>query len=644
MTIDIRAKIISSAGKVISGEISDSYLPDSGLITTTGSIVLDGIKKLATKDVIEIAYTQNGRATRIPRYLLVLSSFADPLRRQTTVQLGCPLAYYQDRKPMPLTEPLPEPEFSCEESYRIPPYITAGRIFANCCLALGIAYTANPLKNSFISDGFDYSSGYVQIIGDLLKSENYFGHIDAKGQLRVVSLVNSGGEGPVLGRNKILDISSNTSSDIPGDAVTVSYNSIQLNPPDPEEEDQDPEYQYRRNWELDESYPDEVTVYDEWTDETGTTIRDKYTYVPWTSTRTVYDVWDRAMYRFEVSNGLIAQTWRSTWWTYETKAGTRYTEDHNGSGSPWWDTDLGNGAATAFYGKQNFSRIAQESTDECKKPDELPEGYDKVLVEEQWEAGPLADIVQACGFTDTWFPNIQYLPTERTTISRQFTYYEKDEQSGITKTRTDKYIPYVQTPEGAYSIGKRAENVGQYSNTNPLEDSVLRIINDAKAIVKYGGDTKIRTEKEFGLQRRPSQAERTVETYSRQAPIASQAELVYAISSGTATSVVEFSMPYASDDSIVGSQRTGYSSIASGAGSMAVQYGRIQNRLLMGSNKGVSIQMQAKDMPSYPFDPFYIDLNGFVGQYRTNGQTWSFSSEGIIASCDALFWGGAGSR
>lgn len=643
MTIDIRAKVVSSVGEVISGEISDSYLPDAGLVFTTGSLILSGLYSLDVGDNIQLSYIKGTRATKIPRYLRVLSSFADPLRRQTTVQLGCPLTYYQDRKPMPLTEPLPEPQFSCEESYRIPPYIGASFIFSNCCLALGISYDRNPLGNSFISDGFDYSSGYVQIIGDLLKSEGYFGHIDVNGRLKVVDMKYASGRGPVLGESKIIDISSTNSSDVPGSAVTVSYNSIKLNPPDPEEND-DPEFTYRRNWELDESYPDAVTVYDEWTDSEGNRVRDKYEFSPWTSTRTVYDVWDRAMYRFECQNGLISQTWRSTWWTYAVAAGTNAGTDSNGSNQPWWSEDLGYGAPIAFYGQQNFSRIYQNQTDECQDENALPENYSEVLVEEQWEAGPLADIVQACGFAETWFPNIKSLPIDRTTTIRQFTYYEKDPASGITKTRTDKYIPYVQTPEGAYSIQKRAETVGQYDSINPFEDSVLRIIDDAKELVAYGGETKIRTEREFGLQKRPSQLERTVQTYSRQAPISDSAELVYAISSGNATSVVEFQMPYASDDFIYGDQRRGYGSIASNAGQMAVTYGRLQNSLLIGSNKGVSIQLQADDMPPYPFEPIYIDLNGFVGQYRTNSQSWAFDSNGIIASCDALFWGGAGAR
>lgn len=655
MTIDIRASVISSEGNVISGEISDSYLPDAGLVFTTGSIILDGVRNLSVGTIIEISYiTKDRLAVRIPRELRVLSSFADPLRRQTTVELGCTLTYYQERKPLPSTEPFQEPEFNCEESYRIPPRISAATVFSNCCSALGLKFDENPLISSFITDAFDYSAGYVSIIGDLLKSEGYFGHIDTKGKLRVVNFNASNGKGPVLDSNKIIDISSTNSSDIPGDTVIVSYSSIQLNPPDPEQEEEEGlDYLYRRNWELDESYPDPVLVYDEWTDSAGNQIRDEYELVAWTTSRTVYDVWDRAMYRLDVQNGLIAQTWKATWWTYALEAGSSYLPDRGGgSGSPWWDTQLSTGEGTPyeFYSGANFSQLIGQSTssdDPCLEGenDEKPDEYAEVLVEEQWESGPLADIVQACGFAETWFPNIKSLPTDRTTKIRQFIYYEKDEKTGITKTRTDKYIPYVQTPEGAYSIGKRAEVVGQYASLNPFEDSVLRIIADASTLVKYGGDTKIRTEREFGLQRRPSQSERTVETYTRQAPIASTGEIVYALgNSSTSQSAVEFQLPYAPDDYIYGDQKSGYGSFESGAGDLAVSYGRIQNRLLIGSNSGISLQVAAPDMPAYPFEPIYIDLNGYVGQYMTNAQSWTFDSQGIIASCDALFWGGVGGR
>jgi hypothetical protein len=72
-------------------------------------------------------------------------------------------------------------------------------------------------------------------------------------------------------------------------------------------------------------------------------------------------------------------------------------------------------------------------------------------------------------------------------------------------------------------------------------------------------------------------------------------------------------------------------------------FGRCQNRLLLGNRQGVSIQVAAELMPREPFAPLYINADGLTGQYRCNAASWTFSAEGIVASIDALFWGGIGS-
>ena len=662
MTIDIRANVYCSLGPIISGEISDSSVVDNGLVTTTGSVVLNGLFKPSIGTSVQFAYSKGPNLVKIPRQLVVLSSFADPFRNQTTVQLGCWLTYKSNAAPLPGEEPDTQPKFSLVDSYRIPPSILASSIFSNCARKIGLGAVA-PLTNRFITDEFDYSGGYVSTMADLLKSECYFGYMDSNGSLRVNTLNVAGGGGPVLTEKNIIDIGSTGSTDVPGEAVSVSYDSKTLAPPNDEAQNgpapatlagedttgqkdanqcSDAEIaQQKRNWEFDVTLPDEVTVYDEWTNELGEQVVDEYKFVPWTTSRTTYDVWDRATYRFEVQNGLKEQIWRSTWFTYEVEAPVYAPAEEPCSN--WWWNDTGSGSLADQYGSGRFSFTIE--TDPEAAINEKPDNYSNILVEETWEDTPIADIIQACGFAETWYPNIASLPIGRRTTLKQYIYYEKDELSGITKTRTERYIPYVQTPEGGYSIGKRAEVVTIFNDPFGFQDSVTKIINDASQLVKYGGEIKIRTEREFGLQRRPGAADRLSQQYERQSPIEQSAELEYVLGSDEAASGVSFDMPYAPDDNItysVSGTEITYNVTPSDAPIKARNYGRIQNRLLIGSNNGLSIQIPPENMPPYPMMPIYIKLKGIVGQYRTNAQSWAFDANGVIAGCDALYWGAVG--
>ena len=96
MAIDIRATVTCSLGTLISASISDDYIQGSGLVKTKGSVELSEIVTPALGTAITFSYTKNGVTRNIPRKLRVLSSFADPFRRTTKVELGCKLTYLSD--------------------------------------------------------------------------------------------------------------------------------------------------------------------------------------------------------------------------------------------------------------------------------------------------------------------------------------------------------------------------------------------------------------------------------------------------------------------------------------------------------------------------------------------------------------------
>jgi len=82
--------------------------------------------------------------------------------------------------------------------------------------------------------------------------------------------------------------------------------------------------------------------------------------------------------------------------------------------------------------------------------------------------------------------------------------------------------------------------------------------------------------------------------------------------------------------------------IQGNAEAKALLFGRCQNRLLAGNRNGASVQVHPSKLPEAPFKPFYLTIGNLAVQYRANALNWAFSSDGIVASMDALCWGVAG--
>jgi hypothetical protein len=160
----------------------------------------------------------------------VLSSFADPFRRKTNVELGCKLTYLEDLQEPVNWDVFDDPENEEEDPEdEIPVFqIHASSVAYQCLSKLGIAASSMPLNNKFSVESFDFSSGYVDILSNLLVSESYAGYLDTNEVLRIFPLYYSGGSGPVIDASKIIDISQINSGQLPGDAVTVSYSSLKL--------------------------------------------------------------------------------------------------------------------------------------------------------------------------------------------------------------------------------------------------------------------------------------------------------------------------------------------------------------------------------------------------------------------------------
>jgi hypothetical protein len=235
MAIDIRATVTCSLGTLISGSISDDYLQGSGLIKTRGSVEISALITPAVGTVVTFTYTKGGVTRSIPRKLRVLSSFADPFRRTTKVELGCKLSYLSD-----LRESLTWTAFNDPQNRDVDPAdseivtipIYASSIMSQCLAKLGLAASGSALTNRFSVKEFDFSAGYVSVLSDLLVSEGYFGYLDTNEILRISSLNTGGGTGPVFTSADIIDVGGIGTGQLPGEAVTVSYTTLKLKEPE----------------------------------------------------------------------------------------------------------------------------------------------------------------------------------------------------------------------------------------------------------------------------------------------------------------------------------------------------------------------------------------------------------------------------
>jgi hypothetical protein len=232
MTLDIRATVECSLGEVISASLSDDYIQGNGLIKTQGSCLIDGLITPPVGTVVTFDYTKDGVTRSIPRKMRVLSSFADPYRRTTEVQMGCLLTFLSDAREPIEWSALNDPRnsnYTEEDKNIIVIPISASSIAYRCLTGLEIVPFNDPgLTNSFSIETFDFSSGYVNILSDLLYSESKCGYLNMNDELVIIDLSQEGGTGPLLSEDKVIDIGSINSGAIPGEGVIVKYNTLKL--------------------------------------------------------------------------------------------------------------------------------------------------------------------------------------------------------------------------------------------------------------------------------------------------------------------------------------------------------------------------------------------------------------------------------
>ncbi len=747
MTVDVRARVFCNLGTIITGNIADEAISaEQGLITCRGQLVLTGLSTPAVGSTVQIGWERNGTIARLPRTLRVLSSFADPFRNQTTVQLGDKLVYLANLKGQQAQEPEPDPvapdenggpdptnypeadydwqaaeqcylpkagakpfnfsssqaanKLTVREEYALAPATTMGRapmgimagsVLLKCCAALGLAVSGQSLTNIY-QDDFDLSSGYVSVIDRLLSSESLFGYLNESEALQIVT-IDGLGAGPLLTANDVIELSGINQGILPGQQVSVTFSSQRSKPTaadtaqealDEEEEaaetladptateeekaqaqaalDAADEAKAQRDWERDESitYNQQYNFYVQ-DDAGGIAYSMGFSHNPTVVTITSYDDADYVIKRVTTEQRLFAGECASIFQAY---LNAKYASGDLSSGAGERLVRQIGREELLFRTEEYFEYEVLKSEDPQESlplpsdrlcPD--PDGTERVadqdaakakrvekrqLKQTQIRYEPLKSLIGKLNISGiNWGDyDIGSLPSGEYEAERTVVSYSTNQPDGQTKTRTDRYLAYGLSQNGQQDTAEKGAVTTDAAGLNEL-------LATGRELVFEGTSVAIQQDRTYGIQQRPRQEALQQEENQKATAVGAsdeqgtqQVDVEQSNTSVETTPKTELTMPLASDDAVVWTASTGYEFKGSNAASMALRYARTQNAIMRGNRAGVSLQLAAKSMPLYPLQTVYLQAAGLTASYKSNGMAWSFNSDGLLCSMDALFWAG----
>ena len=753
MTVDVRAKVFCNLGTVIQASIADEALSArQGLIRCRGQVVLQGLQTPAVGSFVYFGWQRGNTIARIPRTLRVLSSFADPFRNLTTVQLGDKLVYLANLKgakadptetePKPDTPdkpPTPEPqdgpapeefpqsafEFNQADSCYLPKpdknpqlfgtqdaanvlrmleqylndpaeikrktalTIAASSVLTKCLVALGINKTGSTLIAQFTEDSFDLSSGYVNVIDQLLANESLYGYLDENEVLVVNFLDSVPGSGPLITTENLIDLNGLNQGILPGQEVTVRVKNTDLKPepppppipdpePDPNEEPEaDPgpnenwddgvkppapggtnEADQLRNWEYEEavSYNQEAIFYLE----DGFEVI--FPYNTRTEVYTFYDEQDYVTKRITKNYSIVAA---DAGYVIQAKLQAEYNQNDQSviDADYLVSTQLQQLATQEIRSgtREEFTYREVETKDqgipdpelfcpaeETRVVDELPPArVEKVPVKQTTYSyqSSLALLGQLNISGIDWADyDIGALPNYDVLAEKVEVTYFQNQPSGQTKTRTDRFLIYGNTQQGQQDTAEKGKETTDAVGLNLLLQIASELRLDDTSIA-------IQQDRTYGVQQRPSETDLAKEELRKEPATGSEKdtstdtqEVSLEQESDTTESQpnIELDMPFGSDDGFIWTASDGFEFSGSRAGELALRYARTQNAILRGNRNGVALQIPAYVMPLYPLSWVYLQAASVTGGYRSNGMSWAMNSDGVLCSMDALFWGGVG--
>lgn len=267
-------------------------------------------------------------------------------------------------------------------------------------------------------------------------------------------------------------------------------------------------------------------------------------------------------------------------------------------------------------------------------------------------------------------------------IKTDYTYITNDVdwENGKTKTTTERWTILANTARGQQLIAEIGKDI-QLKDTFAARTAAYNdLLNIATTFVHAGTDIAIRTDREYGVQQRPSVYSREwVDIYGNEAadpsvfgdfkinekitrPPNASAELEQFLPPDPATEPngddpaefplnadaqfrfpeLKLTMPYTTaPERGIGQDNTAFYEEAK-ARQQALAYARAANAVLRGTRFGAALQLPVSVTPTKTLDWLYVKIGGVGAAYRTNGTSWVFNEAGIMCNTDALFWGGVG--
>lgn len=650
LAIDGRAYAWCNLGPLAEdSSVAYEHSQGGGVAMLRGTITLAGVFRPAPGTVVQLAYSdgQNWIA-RLPLRLRVLSSFCDPLRaaKTTAISVGCDLKYFEARKEGIRNFTVQDANPDVPEIVRraATPPIKASWVVERILSDLGLSPAGTiPLTNEFTVQEFDMTAGYVAELDKLCASESYIARVNENGLVEFIYKEPPLSTGPLVTEDDLIDLNPINTGDLPAEAVFAKYTSVSLQPP--EQDILNNENKLKdRNWEREESFTPAVYVHN-WTEHVVTDTGDfklarnkdgnqivvdsntigypGSAYKITTQSFLMERIYDVKAYERQETIKYVAQSVSITNYDENDRVVSRITTQVDQWGESRTETYY------TYRGGSKGGYYTEPSKDKRVFQANPSEEYGELIEERTVEYSPLAPVKMSLGLQASY----QSLKSSGTyQSSERVIRYDRDKKTGITKTVTQSLVPFVNTQDGSETISRMRDRKKPWETVDDILVVATRLVPDPI-------ETRISVQREFGAQRRPPLEQRGIDVNLKTPTVEQSVQSTFVFGSAAAQTSLELSPPYVSDDRIIRTGQNDWTLIVSDAASKALQYARIENRMLLGHRNGNGIQVLPIAIPHKPLSVFYIRLNGCTAAFLTNGTTWNIGPGGVTVTTDALFWG-----
>lgn len=681
MVLDVRCQVICNLGPIISGSLSDDHAQGTGVITTQGELVLAGLITAAPGDPVELAYItpDQSQVVRFPRsYLRVLKCFANPLTRQTTIQVGDDLAYSKNNNGTSVPSGLLDvvngrpPGSSLSISLNEAVNLAADR--------LGLSGSLPVLTSYKLASSIDMSQGYVQFMSDALISEGYAVFQQQDGTLVTTSLAPQSFEGPSIEISDLIDVAPTEGGEDPASVATgsgqteelVEINDLPLEVPElaaPENAVVDPVNPVQA---ITDKFPETLTTPTEPVSLPNTTPEDSAIDDPaaegrklnlgssWTNSNTETTSTLRisnsngGLIRLQVTetnttseqtagpdNRVIARFSKTT--TDLAKVNQQFVEDiYRATG------DIRTGPYTSAKEESfEYEEIQPEGLSDAEKaqltneirnaayaanPEELtflvynPKFRLKRKIEKSMISS--AEAAGRLGVKD--YTRTNGLPGGSgysQVLDTEYVY-----NGSLVKEVRRVFLAYGLTQSGQQAISKALQKATAPVDLGPFVARFFDLVLDDVQVIIRTSD-----EVEAGIQTPPQKVSQNVERTPK--PVEKSVEQQTFEPTNNVVDEKTFVVPFLPDDII--DEATG-EIIPSNAEEVAQNYAQTQNALLIGHRDGLQVTAPLGLLPNEPLAVFHLRNNDVMASYLVNGTSWAFDATSCLVSTDALYVGAAG--